>query len=73
MLCAITNLQSLKATVNNELINVCDWLTANKLMLNAKKSNFVIFGPHQKELDFNVNLNGINNDANPLTPVKCKE
>ena len=42
-------------------------------MLNAKKSNFVIFGPHQKELDFNVNLNGINNDANPLTPVKCKE
>lgn len=58
--------KSRKATVNNELINVCDWLTANKLVLNAKKSNFVIFGPRQKEPDCNVNLNGRSNDANPL-------
>ena len=33
MLFADNNLRSLEATVNNELKNVCDWLTANKLTL----------------------------------------
>ena len=39
------NLKSLAKTVNNELVRVSDWLNANKLTLNAKKSNFVIFHP----------------------------
>ena len=73
MLCADTNVRSLEATVNVELINLCEWQTANKQTLNAKKSNFVIFRPRQKELDHNVNLNGINNDTNALTPLECKE
>ena len=63
MLYVGTSLLSLKATVNNELINVCDWLTANKLTLNAKKSSFVIFRPRQKRFDYKVNLNVINNDT----------
>ena len=66
------NLQSL-ATVNNELKNVCDWLTANKLTLNTKKSNFVIFRPRQKKLEYEVNLNVIDNNTNTLTSLECKE
>ena len=37
------NLKSVEATVNSELGNFFDWLTANKLTLNFKKTNFVIF------------------------------
>ena len=37
------NLKSLEETVNSGLVKVSDWLNANKLTLNAKKSNFVIF------------------------------
>ena len=43
MLYADKNLKSLEATVNKELQNVCEWLHANKLTINAKKSNFVVF------------------------------
>ena len=34
--------------VSTELKNVCDWLNANKLNINAKKLNFVVFRPRQK-------------------------
>ena len=45
---ADTNLKSLEKTVNSELLKVSDWLNANKLTLNAKKSNYVIFRPYQR-------------------------
>ena len=38
-------LTSLEA-VNNELKNVANWLNANKLTRNTKKSNLVIFRPY---------------------------
>lgn len=44
------SLKSLETVVNNELKNVTDWLNANKLTLNTKKSNCVIFRPSQKKL-----------------------
>ena len=40
---------TLETVVNNELNNVCHWLNANKLTINAKKSNFVILRPAKKE------------------------
>ena len=46
LLYADKNLRSLEATVNKEFANVCNWLMANKLSLNTKKSNFVIFKPY---------------------------
>ena len=55
MLYADKNLQPLETIVNVELSNVYDWLTANKLSLNIKKSNFVIFRPRQKKLNYEVN------------------
>ena len=33
------DLKSLKSAVNIELQNVCNWLKANRLTVNAKKSN----------------------------------
>ena len=44
------SLPLLESIVNEELINVCDWLLANKLTLNAKKSNYVIFHPYQQKI-----------------------
>ena len=45
--------KSLEETVSSELAKVADWLNANKLTLNAKKSNFVIFRPYQRKMDLN--------------------
>ena len=42
---SMLDLWSLESVINIELQKVCDWLKANKLTINAKKSNFVIFGP----------------------------
>ena len=39
------NLHNLEQIVNSELSNVSDWLLANKLTLNFKKSNYVLFRP----------------------------
>ena len=50
LLYANKNLKSLESTVNNELSEVYAWLIANKLSLNIKKSNFVIFRPRQEKL-----------------------
>ena len=38
------------------MINLHEWLSANKLTLNIKKSNFVIFRPYQKKLTFSVRI-----------------
>ena len=43
LLYADKNLKSLEETVNSELVKVSDRLNENKLTLNVKKSNFVIF------------------------------
>ena len=48
LLFAEKSLKSLETVVNKELECVCDWLLANKLTLNIKKSNYVIFHPHRK-------------------------
>ena len=52
ILFADKNLKSLELSVNLELNKVYDWLTANKLTLNIKKSNFVIFCTAQRKLTY---------------------
>ena len=44
------NLRSLEGTVDKELASICNWLMANRLSLNTKKSNFVIFRPYKNVL-----------------------
>ena len=50
------NLRLLEVRVNKELTSVCHWLMANKLSLNTKKSNFVIYWPCQKRMNFHVTI-----------------
>ena len=42
--------------MNNELINIQNWLNANKLALNVDKSSFLIFHPPQKKLPYRIKL-----------------
>ena len=58
------NLKSLESTVNQELCKLFDWLTANKLTLNIKKTNFVLFRPAQRKLTYQPNIMIFDNDQN---------
>ena len=59
--------------IDNELVRVSDWLNANKLTLNANKSNFVIFLPHQRKMDHSVNILMFDNSNHILTCLECKD
>ena len=50
------NLMRLESILNDELDNISDWLIANKLTLNLKKSNFVIFHPSQRKIDYQPSI-----------------
>ena len=43
------NLNVIEDTVNAELRKISDWLIANKLTLNTKKSNFLLVHPRQRK------------------------
>ena len=64
LLYADKNLRLLEVTVNKELTSVCNWLMANKLSLNTKKSNFVNFRPYQKRMNFDVTIKLFDHDKN---------
>ena len=72
LLYADNDLRSLETTVNHELIKLYNWLTANKLSLNVKKSNFVIFHSHQKRLDYQVDLKIFDNHSNTFSSLEHK-
>ena len=73
LLFADRNLQSLETVVNMELMNVSDWLASNKLSLNVKKTNFVIFHPSQKRLDYKVNLKIYDNNRKHFICLERKD
>ena len=73
LLYADSNLKSLEKTVNSELLKVSDWLNANKLTLNAKKSNYVIFRPYQRKLNYSVNIEMIDNCTQIPTTLQCED
>ena len=72
MLFAEKSLKSLETVVNKELECVCDWLLANKLTLNIKKSNYVIFHPHQKKSGIDINLKVFDNEHKTLKNLERK-
>jgi len=72
LLYADGNLKSLESVVNVEQLNVCDWLSANKLSLNIKIPNFVIFHLYQKRLDYEVKLTIYDNQINRLISIERK-
>ena len=66
------NLKTLELIVNIELNNLFDWLTANKLLLNRKKSNFVIFRLYQKRLNYLLQVNIFDNEENKNITLEHK-
>ena len=52
ILYADKNGKVLKTTINIELQKPYIWLTANKLTLHTRKSNFIVFHPYQKQLAY---------------------
>ena len=73
ILYADKNLSVLEQTVNTELHKLYNWLTSNKLTLNIKKSNFVIFRPYQKKLTYKPNIRIFDNVNNKNIPLECKK
>jgi hypothetical protein len=53
------NISDLIDQVNRELNKLSNWFSANRLSINLKKTNFMIFRPKQKQCDveFNIFLN----------------
>ena len=72
LLFAEKSLKSLETVVSKELECVCDWLLANKLTLNIKKSNYVIFHPHQKKTGIDINLKVFGNEHKMLKNLESK-
>ena len=55
--CTDKSLLRLEIRVNAQLVEVHNWLCANKLSLNIEKSNYIIFHPVQKKLNHEDFLN----------------
>ena len=72
ILYADKSLKTLEQVVNQEMHNVYDWLTTNKLTLNNKKSNYVIFHSHQKRLPFQPTIWMFDNAEKKKVPLECK-
>ena len=54
------SLKSLRKKINIDLKLLCHWLNANKISLNTKKTEYILFRHKQKSVNFNLNvkLNG---------------
>ncbi len=72
ILYADKNLKSLETIVNKELVEVCEWLNSNKLTLNLRKTNYVIFRPHQKKQNYQDSVKLFDNTNNSIE-IECKE
>ena len=53
------DLSYLMETINSEMIQLSNWFLANKLSINDKKSNFMIFKPRQnrQKIDLKIEIN----------------
>ena len=69
---AENDLKSLEQTVNAELNNLHDWLTTNKLTLNTKKSNLVIFRPKQKKIRYLLQISIFDSEKNRRVSLEHK-
>ena len=51
---ASNDIKILAGMLNTDLVNISDWMAANKLSLNASKTESMLFGSHKK---FQLNRN----------------
>ncbi len=73
LLYADKSLKSLESVVNSELIKVYNWLTANKLTLNVKKSNCIIFRPYQKRIDYPIDIKIYDHNTKSFISLELKD
>ena len=71
LLYADKNLKSLESIFNEKISRVYNWLIANKLSLNIKKSSFVVSRPRQKKLNHQVNLKVFDHHNNSYISLEC--
>ena len=53
--------KTLETIINNELIHISNWFKLNKLSLNVKKTNYIIFKnkhSNRPNIDVNINIDG---------------
>ena len=72
LLYANKNLRSLETVMNDELLKIVDWLTANKLSLNVKNTNYIIFHLYQKRLNYDVNIKILDSRVNKYLTLNVK-
>ena len=70
---ANNNLKELESLANRKLGNVNEWLNANKLSLNMKKPNFVIFRPRQKNMPFIPRIRILDSVTNAYASLEMKD
>ena len=73
LLYANKNLGVLERIANDELNKFASLLLADKLILNIKKSNYVLPHTYQKKLNYNVNISMFDSMTNKLFPLESKE
>lgn len=73
ILYADKNIKSLELTVNRELQNLYNWLTSNKLTLNIKKCNYIIFHPYQKKITDQPEIKIFDNEQNKNICLERKD
>ena len=69
----IIDLKTLELIINKELENVCDWLLANKLTLNTKKSNYVLFHPRQRATAIHLHIKVFDCEHNVFEHLEQKD
>ena len=52
----------LSEILNSEMLNLTQWCKANKLSINFKKSNFMVFRPRQRRQKIDMSIQIDNND-----------
>ena len=64
-----TDLESLQTFVNKDLLAIAEWLKANKLSLNVKKTHYMIFNGKRK-LKYQISLNIDGESINEVDKTK---
>ena len=64
---ASNDIKILAGMLNNDLVNISDWMVANKLSLNASKTECMLIGSHKKlqqnRNDFQIEIDN--------APIEC--
>ena len=61
------NLTDLEKIINRELQNICQWFNLNKLSINVKKTNFILFGHNKHTKSINICINDTKIDQTDKT------